>query len=117
MKLIWAILKTGQEKWLLDLVALGTVCDVVPLVGENRILASYGLKVLKKTRRPGLKALSKVSGVEINEVDESDLGFRFGPRLNAAGRLEHAKTALNLLLSDSDKHAEERENKIKTKEL
>jgi single-stranded-DNA-specific exonuclease len=106
------ILKIGQEKWLLDLVALGTVCDVVPLLGENRILASYGLKVLKKTKRPGLKALSKVSGVEINEVDESDLGFRFGPRLNAAGRLEHAKTALNLLLSDSHKHAEEMAQKL-----
>ncbi len=94
-----ALLKSGQEKWLLDLVALGTICDVVPLTGENRILASFGLKVMQKTRRPGLRALAEVSSTEIGDVDEGDLGFRFGPRLNAAGRLEHAKAALNLLLS------------------
>lgn len=92
------LLKEGQEKWLLDLVALGTICDVVPLVGENRVLASYGLKVMAKTRREGIKALAKVSGTNLDLVQESDLGFRFGPRLNAAGRLEHAKAALDLLL-------------------
>ncbi len=92
------LLKAGQEKWLLDLVALGTICDVVPLTGENRVLASYGLKVMAKTRREGIKALAKISGTNLDLVQESDLGFRFGPRLNAAGRLEHAKAALDLLL-------------------
>ncbi|MDQ5943257.1 MAG: single-stranded-DNA-specific exonuclease [Patescibacteria group bacterium] len=98
-------LDTGQEKWLLDLVALGTVCDVVPLVGENRVLSSYGLRVLRKTKRVGLVELARSSGVEISKTDESDLGFRFGPRLNAAGRLEHAKAALNLLISKDAKES------------
>lgn len=93
-------LDTGQEKWLLDLVALGTVCDVVPLIGENRVLSLYGLKVLRKTKRVGLKELAESSSTDIAKVTESDLGFRFGPRLNAAGRLEHAKAALNLLISE-----------------
>lgn len=90
-------LKTGQEKWLLDLVALGTVCDIVPLVGENRSLAYWGLKVLKKTRRAGLKALAATAGVDIKKTTARDLGFGFGPRLNAAGRLQTAKAALELL--------------------
>ncbi|MBA3678842.1 single-stranded-DNA-specific exonuclease RecJ [Candidatus Saccharibacteria bacterium] len=106
------LLKAGQEKWLLDLVALGTVCDVVPLVGENRALASFGLQVMRKTRRAGLKALAEVSATEISQVNESDLGFRFGPRLNAAGRLEHAKTALDLLLSTDLTQAHELAQKL-----
>lgn len=89
----------GQEKWLLDLVALGTICDVVPLQGENRLLAQYGLKVARKSRRPGFRALAEVSKVEMSRLVASDFGFRFGPRLNAAGRLEHAATALALLTS------------------
>jgi single-stranded-DNA-specific exonuclease len=87
----------GQEKWLLDLVALGTVCDVVPLVGENRVLASYGLKVMRRTRRPGLRALAAVGGIEIGRIDSGHLGFVLGPRLNAAGRLEHAARSLELV--------------------
>lgn len=94
------IIEVGQEKWLLDLVALGTVCDVVPLTGENRTLVSYGLQVLRKTRRPGLKALAAVSGVEVDQIQTDTLGFRFGPRLNAAGRLEHAKKSLRLLTTE-----------------
>ncbi len=95
----------GREKWLLDLVALGTICDVVPLIGENRVLASYGLIVMKKTPRPGLKALADISNTNLSQLQETDLGFRFGPRLNAAGRLEHAKTALNLLLCQDSTQA------------
>ncbi len=98
-------LELGQEKWLLDLVALGTICDVVPLVGENRVLAYYGLKVMQRSRRVGLRALADVSSTKLEEVEESDLGFRFGPRLNAAGRLKHAKAALNLLLTKDVKEA------------
>ena len=87
----------GQEKWLLDLVALGTVCDVVELVDENRALASFGLKVLRQTRRPGIVALAAVAGVEVTALTAYHLGYVLGPRLNAAGRLEHASQALELL--------------------
>jgi len=87
----------GQEKWLLDLVALGTICDVVELVGENRVLASFGLQVMRRTRRPGLRALAAVAGVELARLRAENLGFGFGPRLNAAGRLEHARAGLELL--------------------
>lgn len=92
-------LNNGQEKWLLDLVALGTVCDVVPLRGENRILAAYGLRVLAQSRRPGIKALAEVSGTDLRAASAYHLGFVFGPRLNAAGRLEHANLSLKLLTS------------------
>ncbi len=90
-------LPPGQEKWLLDLVALGTVCDVVTLVDENRTNVYWGLKVLAKTRRPGLKALMAVAAVEAEKVNARALGFGLGPRMNAAGRLETAKHALEML--------------------
>jgi single-stranded-DNA-specific exonuclease len=90
-------LEPGQEKWLLDLVALGTVCDVVTLVDENRTHVFWGLKVLSKTRRAGLKALMAVAGVRQQAVDARSLGFALGPRMNAAGRLETAQYALDML--------------------
>ncbi len=90
-------LDVGQEKWLLDLVALGTVCDVVALVDENRMHVYWGLKVLAKTRRPGLKALMAVSRVVPEKVNARSLGFALGPRMNAAGRLETAQIALDML--------------------
>lgn len=90
-------LPTGQEKWLLDLVALGTVCDVVTLIDENRINVYWGLKVLAQTRRPGLKALMAVAGVDPGAVNARSLGFGLGPRMNAAGRLETAQYALDML--------------------
>ena len=92
-------LPTGQEKWLLDLVALGTVCDVVTLVDENRANVYWGLKVMAKTRRPGLRALMAVAGVEPEKVSARSLGFGLGPRMNAAGRLETAQYALDMLRS------------------
>ncbi len=92
-------LPKGQEKWLLDLVALGTVCDVVTLVDENRMHVYWGLQVLAKTRRPGLKALMAVAGVEPSSVNARSLGFALGPRMNAAGRLETALYAQDLLLT------------------
>jgi single-stranded-DNA-specific exonuclease len=95
----------GQEKWLLDLVALGTVCDVVDLVGENRVLVSFGLKVLRQTRRPGLRALASVGGVDIAKLDSGHLGFVLGPRMNAAGRLEHAARSLELVMTDDPERA------------
>lgn len=92
-------LEKGQEKWLLDLVALGTVCDVVTLVDENRTHVFWGLKVLSKTRRPGLKALMAVAGVHPETVNARSLGFGLGPRMNAAGRLETAQYALDMLIA------------------
>lgn len=89
----------GQEKWLLDLVALGTICDVVPLVGENRVLASFGLRVLRRTRRPGLVALAEVGGVNITRITAHEVGFVLGPRMNAAGRLEHAARSVELVMT------------------
>lgn len=92
-------IEEGQEKWYLDLVALGTVCDVVTLVDENRMHVYWGLKVLAKTQRPGLRALMAVAAVEPHKVTARSLGFALGPRMNAAGRLETALHALNLLTS------------------
>ena len=99
-------LPKGQEKWLLDLVALGTVCDVVPLTGENRILVYYGLIVMSRTNRVGLQALAQVSEVGMDEVDTGVFGWRFGPRLNASGRLTHAKLSMDLLASKELAQAE-----------
>lgn len=90
-------LPDGQEKWLLDLVALGTVCDIVSLTDENRTNVYWGLQVMKKTRRPGIKLLMAVSRVEPTSLNARSLGFALGPRLNAAGRLETAQLALDLL--------------------
>ena len=89
------LIKNGQEKWLLDLVLLGTVCDSMTLIGENRILGYYGIKVLSKTRRPGLAELMFRSGVK--SINSESIGFQIGPRLNAAGRLDTADLSLNLL--------------------
>ena len=86
-------LPDGYEKWLLDLVALGTVCDIVTLADENRANVYWGLQVLKKQQRPGLKALMAVAGIEPEQVNARHLGFGLGPRMNAAGRLETAQRA------------------------
>jgi single-stranded-DNA-specific exonuclease len=80
-----------------DLVAIGTVADMVPLVGVNRVLTHAGLAVLRETRRPGLEALLAVSGIFPADLGSQDIAFRLAPRLNAAGRLAHARLALDLL--------------------
>src|SRR4051795_13343920 len=84
----------------LDLVALATIADVVPLLDENRALTIAGLRTLARTQKPGLRALMKVSGVDPAAVDAGSVGFRLGPRINAAGRLGHPRAALELLLTD-----------------
>lgn len=104
----------GQEKWLLDLVALGTVCDVVTLVDENRTNVYWGLKVLSKTRRPGLKALMAVAGVEPEKVNSRSLGFGLGPRMNAAGRLETALYSLEMLQAADGMTALEKAQQLDT---
>ncbi len=89
----------------LDLVALGTVADLVPLVEENRILVRRGALELARTRRPGLRALMEVSAVKSSPVRPVDIGFRLGPRLNAAGRLGTALASLELLTTADEVRA------------
>jgi single-stranded-DNA-specific exonuclease len=84
----------------LDLVALATIADVVPLVGENRSLAIAGLRALARTQKPGLRALMKAAHVDPATVDAGNVGFRLAPRINAAGRLGHPRSALELLLTE-----------------
>ena len=105
-------LPDGQEKWLLDLVALGTVCDIVGLIDENRANVRWGIEVMRKTRRPGLKALLSLAGVDMTKIDSRTLGFVLGPRLNAAGRLETAEMALELLKTDDNFRALELAEKL-----
>jgi len=93
-------LPTNLPFHLLDLVALATVADVVPLQGENRILVKHGLKLLHKSPWPGLRALLDATGLSGKEVRAHHLGFILGPRLNAAGRVGDATLGLQLLLSD-----------------
>lgn len=85
------------EKWLLDMVAISTVADMVPLLGENRTLVRYGLMVLTKTRRPGLRELYQIMNLKTNVTTET-ISFQLAPRINAAGRLDHANAAVALLL-------------------
>ena len=89
----------------LDLVALATVADVVPLVGENRSLAIAGLRGLARTQKPGLRALMRVARVDPAIVDAGQVGFRLAPRINAAGRLGHPRAALELLLTEDQDEA------------
>jgi len=83
----------------LELVAIGTIADLAPLTGENRFLVARGLQNLNQSERPGLKALVEVAGVGGKKIDSDTVGFALGPRINAAGRLENAEKALELLLS------------------
>ncbi|HUJ56166.1 MAG TPA: single-stranded-DNA-specific exonuclease RecJ [Gaiellaceae bacterium] len=89
----------------LDLVALATIADVVPLVDENRSLAIAGLRALARTTRPGLRALMRSAAVDPAAVDAGAVGFRLAPRINAAGRLGHPRAALELLLTDDEVEA------------
>jgi single-stranded-DNA-specific exonuclease len=96
----------------LDLVALATVADVVPLVGENRSLVKRGLVEMRRTRRAGLRALMAASKCEPTQLDESDLAFRLAPRINAAGRLYRADAGVELMLTEDEARAEEIANEL-----
>ncbi|HEU0080562.1 MAG TPA: single-stranded-DNA-specific exonuclease RecJ [Candidatus Paceibacterota bacterium] len=87
----------GWEKWLLDMVGIATLSDMVPLLGENRALAYYGLKVLKKTPRPGLSQLFMKLRVSREHLSEDDIGFSITPRINAASRMGEPRAAFDLL--------------------
>ncbi|HLC70322.1 MAG TPA: single-stranded-DNA-specific exonuclease RecJ [Patescibacteria group bacterium] len=127
-KLVQALLKKHQEsneylldgqphesyeKWLLDLVAIATVGDMVPLLGESRTLTRYGLTVLNKTRNLGLRKLMQIAGLtdefgkpKRGQFTTETISFQLAPRINAAGRMDHANTAYMLLMSEDPKEAE-----------
>ncbi len=111
-KLIQAILKIerfglkdGMEKWLLDLVGMATLSDMVPLVGENRVLAYYGLNVLRKTTRIGLVRLLAKLKIPQKYITEDDIGFMISPRINAASRMGVPMDAFRLLASQTEEDA------------
>jgi len=89
----------------LDLLAVSIASDIVPVIGENRILTHYGLKQLNENPRKGLKAIIKISGLENHRIAIDDIVFKIGPRINAAGRMESGKAAVDLLTSESDEAA------------
>lgn len=97
---------------LLQYVAIATVCDVVDLVGENRIIVKEGLKIINNTENIGLKALFKETGLDEKEISVYALGFVIGPSINASGRLEQAEWALKMLLSENEKEATELATKL-----
>jgi single-stranded-DNA-specific exonuclease len=111
-KLVHSLMKQGirsipRGRDMLDLVALGTVADIAPLTGENRVLVKAGLEAIKMTERPGLLALIRAAGIDQKRVDSLAIGFRLAPRLNAAGRLDDARAAYELLLADDIEKAHE----------
>lgn len=95
-------IKPGWEKWLLDLVGIATLSDMVPLIGENRTLAYYGLKVLKKTPRAGLSRLFEKLRVKREHLSEDDIGFTITPRINAASRMGEPRAAFDLLSTEDE---------------
>jgi single-stranded-DNA-specific exonuclease len=97
--------ETSFRTKFLDLVALGTTVDCMPLLDENRVFVKFGLEVLKKTAKPGLRALMDVARVEPGRLDSRSLSFTLGPRINAVGRLDEARHALDLLLTGDEKVA------------
>ncbi|MBP6924486.1 MAG: single-stranded-DNA-specific exonuclease RecJ [Candidatus Pacebacteria bacterium] len=90
-------LSAGQEKWWLDMVGIATIADMVPLKGENRIFAHFGLQVLRKSRRPGLQKLLSKNRIDQRYLTEEDIGFTIGPRINAASRMDNPEHAFHML--------------------
>ncbi len=103
---------SAYEKWQLDLVAIATITDCMPLVDENRALVHYGFIVLEKTVRTGLKALMAQAGVVGQKPSAKMIGFDIGPRINAAGRVEHARMAFDLLTAKNNESADDLSRQI-----
>jgi len=99
------VVPVGHEKWWLDMVGIATVADMVPLTGENRMLAHFGLHVLRKSRRPGLQQLLRKQRVEQRYISEDDIGFTIGPRINAASRMDTPEDAFFLLATNDEGEA------------
>ena len=97
----------GQEKWFLDLVGIATLSDMVPLVNENRMLAHFGLRVMRRNRRPGLASLLTLLRIQPFSLTEDDIGFMVAPRINAASRMDKPDMAANLLRTNSREEANE----------
>ena len=95
---VYPLPEESCEQWL-DLVALGTVADLAPISGENRVMVRKGIELMRSHSRPGIRALANVSSVAVEEIDAQHIGFMLGPRLNAAGRLSLAKKAFDLLMA------------------
>ena len=98
-------IKDGQEKWMLDMAGLATLSDMVPLTGENRALAYFGVKVLRKSPRPGLQKLLAKMKIEQKYLSEDDIGFMVTPRLNAASRMDNPMRAYELLSTKDEAEA------------
>ena len=114
-------MNSGWSKWLLDVAALATIADMMPLLNENRILTHFGLRVLQKTRRVGLKQLYKTLKLGNSGISEDDVAFLLAPRINIAGRMGDARMSFDLLTTDSASeavrlvnHLEEKNNERKT---
>ena len=105
-------LPLGWEKWLLDMVGLATIADMVPLVGENRVLASYGLRVLRKSPRLGLQKLLRGMHTDQRTLTEDDVGFMLAPRVNAASRMGDARDAFRLFTTTDENEADELAKKL-----
>lgn len=118
-KLAWALAQefSGAKKvsdefrrfllWATAMAALGTIADVVPLSGENRVLARFGMEGLTASTDPAVRALIKAAGLDGTKLNSTDIGFRLAPRLNAAGRMGHARLAVEMLTKSSPQRAEE----------
>jgi single-stranded-DNA-specific exonuclease len=111
-KLAQALLKhvehqlvAGYEKWWLDMVGIATIADMVPLIGENRVLALFGLQVLRKSRRPGLQKLLQKNRIDQRYLTEEDIGFTIGPRINAASRMDTPEDAFRMLAASDPAEA------------
>ncbi len=121
-KLVCAVLGTnpivrervpvGWEKWLLDMVGLATIADMVPLTGENRLLATYGLLVMRKSPRLGLQKLCRGARVEQRNISEDDVGFMIAPRVNAASRMGDARDVFTLFTTTNESEANELVKKL-----
>ena len=96
----------GWEKWLLDMAGMATIADMVPLTGENRVIARYGLLVMRKSRRIGLQRLCKVARVNQSKITEDDVGFMLAPRINAASRMGNPMDAFRLLVTEDEAEAD-----------